>query len=246
MGSEATWEKARAKRLQFSGLLDSLPPDESLATHLVRAAKTRAGMRELFGGLTDDEVVALAYDLDFWARGEQVPPRTPWQLCVALAGRGFGKTWMGARWAIEKAREGKTIGALVGPTSGDVRDTMVRGSSGILALSPPWFMPIYQPSNRRLTWPNGVYAICYSADKPDRLRGPNVGWAWGDEPASWKHEMAAVDQLPLVLRIGTKERPPQLLLTGTPRPLKKLKELIYSDGEGTVVKPGVVLRTGSR
>jgi phage terminase large subunit-like protein len=83
--------------------------------------------------------------------------------CLALAGRGFGKTWMGARWAITKAREGKTIGALVGPTAADVRDTMIRGSSGILALSPPWFMPVYEPSKRRVT---GRTASTRSATRP--------------------------------------------------------------------------------
>jgi phage terminase large subunit-like protein len=154
-----------------------------------------------------------------------------------LAGRGFGKTWAGARWAITKAREARSIGALIGPTAADVRDTMIRGQSGILALSPPWFMPVYEPSKRRVTWPNGIYAVCYSADKPDRLRGPNTGWVWGDEPATWKHEMAAVKQIPLFNRIGTKQRPPQTLLTGTPRPLKALEELLFeTDSRGTSPK----------
>jgi phage terminase large subunit-like protein len=114
---------------------------------------------------------------------------------------------------------------------------MIRGPSGILAVSPPWFMPVFEPSKRRLTWPNGVYATCFSADKPDRLRGPNTGWVWGDEPASWKHEMAGLDQIPLFNRIGTKLRPPQTLLTGTPKPFAKLQALIE--------KAGTVLITGS-
>lgn len=238
MPSAVAWAEVTEKRLDLSGsFVGNLGPEDSIAGAMVRRAKTPDGLRRLFGGLTDDEVETLVYDLDFWARRQQIPPSSLWEVCVALAGRGFGKTWMGARWVISKAREGKSLGALVGPTAADVRDTMIRGSSGILALSPPWFMPVYEPSKRRVTWPNGVYAVCYSADKPDRLRGPNCGWSWGDEPASWKHEMAALDQLPLVLRIGTKARPPQMLLTGTPRPIKKLAELIE--------KPGTVLVTGS-
>lgn len=229
---------------RFSVLVDQLAPDESPAAFLVKQARTQQGLARLFGRLTHPEVETLVHDLDFWARREQMPPAS-FTTCFILAGRGFGKTWSGARWVIQKAREAKTIGALIGPTAADVRDTMIRGSSGILALSPPWFMPVYEPSKRRVTWPNGVYAICYSADKPDRLRGPNCGWAWGDEPASWKHEMAALDQLPMVLRIGTAANPPQLLLTGTPRPLRKLEELLFSDAETKALRPGVVLRTGS-
>ncbi|WP_338865543.1 terminase large subunit domain-containing protein [Myxococcus stipitatus] len=232
------------RRSRFSVLVDQLSPDESPASFLVKQARTRQGLARLFGRLTHPEVETLVHDLDFWARREQMPPAA-FATCFIMAGRGFGKTWSGARWVIQKAREAKTIGALIGPTAADVRDTMIRGSSGILALSPPWFMPVYEPSKRRVTWPNGVYAICYSADKPDRLRGPNCGWAWGDEPASWKHEMAALDQLPMVLRIGTAANPPQLLLTGTPRPLRKLEALLFSDAEAKVLRPGVVLRTGS-
>lgn len=243
MPTPEAWDKAREKRLEWTKIAAELGPEESVASSMVTRAKSREGLLRLFGSLTDPEVESLVFDLDFWARRQQIPPltiadgRTPWENCVALAGRGFGKTWMGARWAIKKAQEGKTIGALIGPTAADVRDTMIRGSSGILAVSAPWFMPTYEPSKRRLTWPNGVYALCYSADKPDRLRGPNTGWVWGDEPATWKHEMAALDQIPLFNRIGSRAYPPQVLLTGTPRPLKKLEELIK--------RPSSVLVTGS-
>lgn len=237
MPSGEAWDRAREKRLEWSKVAGELAPEESLASHMVKRAGSREGLLRLFGSLTDPDVEALVFDLDFWTRRQQIPPASSWEVCLALAGRGFGKTYMGSRWSITKAKEGKTIGALIGPTAADVRDTMIRGSSGILALSPPWFMPVYEPSKRRVTWPNGYYALCYSADKPDRLRGPNTGWVWGDEPASWKHEMAALDQIPLFNRIGTKANPPQTLLTGTPRPLKKLEALIK--------KPSTVLVTGS-
>jgi phage terminase large subunit-like protein len=237
MPTDAAWNQARSKLIEWAGVAEKLGPEDSVASFMVQRAASREGILRLFGSMSDPEVESLVFDLDFWARRQQIPPRGLWETCITLAGRGFGKTWMGARWVHTKAKEGKTIGALVGPTAADVRDTMIRGSSGILALAPPWFMPVYEPSKRRITWPNGVYALCYSADKPDRLRGPNTGWVWGDEPASWKHEMAALDQIPLFNRIGSRERPPQTLLTGTPRPLKKLEALIQ--------KPSSILVTGS-
>lgn len=237
MPSEAGFDLAHRKRLDWSGVLEKLGPDESPASFMVARAASREGIQRLFGDLTHTEVEGLVYDLDFWARKQQVPPSTNWSTCVVLAGRGFGKTWCGARWVIRKAMEGKQLGALIGPVAADVRDTMIRGPSGILALSPPWFVPEYQSTSGRLTWPNGVYAKCFSADKYERLRGPNTGWVWGDEPATWKHEMAALRQIPLFNRIGTRKNPPQTFLTGTPRPLKELEALIS--------KPDTVLLTGS-
>ena len=58
---------------------------------------------------------------------------------------------------------------------------MVEGESGILAISPAEARPIYEPSKRRLTWPNGAIATTYSADEPERLRGPQHDRAWCDE-----------------------------------------------------------------
>jgi len=38
----------------------------------------------------------------------------------------------------------------------DARNVMVEGASGILAISPDRERPLYEPSKRRLTWPNGA------------------------------------------------------------------------------------------
>ena len=58
---------------------------------------------------------------------------------------------------------------------------MVEGESGILATSRDRARPIYEPSKRRLTWPNGAIATTYSADEPERLRGPQHSLSWCDE-----------------------------------------------------------------
>ncbi len=68
------------------------------------------------------------------------------------------------------------------PTAAAIRNVMIEGQSGILAISPPWFRPVYAPSLQKLTWPNGVIAECFSADEPERLRGPEHDHAWIDEP----------------------------------------------------------------
>jgi phage terminase large subunit-like protein len=116
---------------------------------------------------------------------------------------------------------------LIGQTKADVRDTMVEvGDSSILKISPPWFMPEYEPSKRRLTWPNGVQGIIYSGDEPDQLRGPQHAKAWLDEPAKFKYPQDTWDNLEMGLRVGDN---PQAVVTTTPRPIKIIKNLVADD-----------------
>ncbi len=114
--------------------------------------------------------------------------------------------------------------ALVAPTAADARDVMVEGESGILACSPPSFRPNYEPSKRRLTWPNGAMATTYSADEPDRLRGPQHDLAWADELAAWK-QPDTWDMLQFGLRLG---KDPRCIVTTTPRPVRLVRELMQS------------------
>lgn len=167
------------------------------------------------------------------ARSEQRPPADDewdtWNLC---AGRGFGKTRTGAEWAIGQAR---TLGrgALVGPTAADVRDIMVEGESGILACARTGFRPEYQPSKRRLVYPNGSVQHCYSADEPERLRGPQHHYAWADELAAWRYIQYAWDMLQMGLRLGEH---PRACVTTTPRPLPLIKALVKDKERVRTVK----------
>ena len=140
-----------------------------------------------------------------------------------LAGRGWGKTKAGAEWVRKRAsahRFGRI--ALIGATAADVRDVMIEGESGILAVCSPAQRPAYEPSKRRLTWPNGTIATAYSADEPDRLRGPQHSDAWCDEICAWRYP-EAWDQLRFGLRLGTD---PRAVVTTTPRPTRLVRELL--------------------
>lgn len=125
--------------------------------------------------LTDQEAEALLYDWDFNARPKQLEgmKTTDWFMWLILAGRGFGKTRTGAemvRWQIEKLNR-RRIG-IISPTTADLRDVIVEGESGIINVFPPWNQPVYEPTKRRITWPNGAIASLYSSEEPERLRGP--------------------------------------------------------------------------
>jgi phage terminase large subunit-like protein len=164
------------------------------------------------------------------ARPNQRPPEGPWSIWYFEAGRGSGKTEAGAQWIRWKAEQKGKNGrfALVAPTAADARDVMVEGPSGIIAVSPPWFLPEYSPSKRRLVWPNGAIAITYSADEPERLRGPQHTDAWCDELCSWR-DPAAWDMLMMGLRLRKGGHEPQAFISTTPKPLpwtRRIKRMI--------------------
>jgi phage terminase large subunit-like protein len=165
------------------------------------------------------------------SRSEQRPPQDDeWDNWLLLAGRGFGKTRTGAEWAIEQART-QARGALVGATAADTRDILVEGESGIMACAPVSFRPVYEPSKRRVTYPNGAVQTLYSADEPDRLRGPQHHYAWLDELAAWRRLQYAWDMLQMGLRLGAH---PRACITTTPRPLPLVKHLVKSERSAVV------------
>ncbi len=147
-------------------------------------------------------LAAAAYDWRFWARPEQLEPAGAWRTWLLRSGRGAGKTRAGAEWVRAKVEAG-IYGRLhlVGRTEADVRETMVEGPSGLLTVSPAHLRPRYRPRLRRLEWSNGALALLYSAEEPDRLRGPQCEAAWLDELAAWSYP-AAYDNLMFGLRLG--------------------------------------------
>lgn len=148
-----------------------------------------------------------------------------------LGGRGAGKTRALAEWVIEQQAAGKRRIALVAPTAADTRNVLVEGPSGVMACAPAYSQPVYNPSLRRLTWSNGAVATLYSADEPERLRGPQHDAAAVDELAAWRRP-EAWDQLMFGLRLGDK---PKCVIATTPRPVKVLKDLLAREGRDVVV-----------
>ena len=156
--------------------------------------------RNILAALSPGEARALLYDWSFWARPTQLPPPGDWRVWLLLAGRGFGKTRTGAE--LIRARVAALTArrlALVAPTAADARNVIVEGESGLLAVSPPWDRPRYEPSKRRLTWPNGC-----------------------DELGSWRYP-EAWDMLMFGLRLVDD---PRVVVTTTPRPTKLIRALI--------------------
>lgn len=153
-------------------------------------------------------------------RPDQIIPDGSWSVWLALAGRGWGKTRTGAE-AVREWSENFNRIALIAPTKGDAREIMVEGESGILAVFPRERPARYIANRYRLEFPSGAFGTIYTADEPDRLRGPQHTKLWADEVAVWKYP-EAFDMAMFGLRLGSS---PQAVLTTTPKPTKLIKEL---------------------
>ena len=198
---------------------------------------------------TTERLAFLKFHWPFWARSSQLAPPGDWSNWLILAGRGFGKTRTGAEWVRANmcgdtpltAGRWRHI-AVIAETAADARDVMVgdgkansdpKAGSGLLQIHPRHYRPTYEPSKRRLTWPNGVVASIYNGTEPDQLRGPQHDAAWCDELAKWQYAQEAWDQLQFGLRTGIN---PQVCITTTPRPISLLKQIIGDPG--TIVTRG--------
>ena len=185
----------------------------------------RAERLKRLGRLTPEQATALRYRWEFWARPNQLPPlefkngtKTYW---LVKAGRGFGKTRIGAEMVRGWARDFRYVN-LIGATVDDARDIMVEGESGILAICPRDERPIYQKGERKLKWPSGCVSLIFTADEPERLRGKQHEKLWADEIAAWRYK-ESWDQAQFGLRLGPL---PQSVITSTPKPTELVRELV--------------------
>ena len=211
----------------------------------MKNSSTRSDLRKHLLKLPLHILNELEHDWQIWARDDQLPPpledeanncgdEPPWHIWLLLGGRGAGKTRAGAEWvramALGKgpiATEPARRIALVGETLGDVRRTMIEGESGLLAIHPDHERPQFEPSKRRLTWPNGTIAELFSAEDPEGLRGPQFMAAWCDELCKWHRAEETWDMLQFALRLGDT---PRQVVTTTPRPTSLLRRLIQDQG----------------
>lgn len=211
-----------------------VPPDDLRAALVACMARPAAAQRFL-SEIGEAGAQRLLTDWELWARPDQLPPATaangaPWSTWLVLGGRGAGKTRAGAEWVRGLALgrppfAERPVGriALVAETMADVREVMVEGVSGLLSIHPDGERPAWEPTRRRLVWPNGAVAQGFSAEDPESLRGPQFEAAWLDELAKWRRGQATFDMLQFGLRLGDQ---PRQMITTTPRPSALLRRLL--------------------
>ena len=189
------------------------------------AALSDRERRAVLSTLSPDELQALQFAWSLWARPDQLPPSGDWRTWLLLGGRGSGKTRSSAeatRAEIEAGRR-RAIG-LIGPTA----DTLRRDqAAALLEISAPWCRAVHEPSQRRLTWPNGSVAYLLSSEEPDRIRGLNLDWAWGDELTSWANPEETWSNLQFALRVsGPTSANPAAVISTTPKRDPLLKRIM--------------------
>ena len=169
------------------------------------------------------------------------PGGEPWRTWALVAGRGYGKTRAGAEWIWARVREAKAFGtvtsdcplriALVGASMDEVARVMVEGESGLLATARCDEAPRWLRSRGLLIFPGGAEAHAFSAERPDKLRGPQHHFAWCDELAKWPPSTGSGQSkadstwvnLMMGLRLGER---PRTIVTTTPRPVPALKRVL--------------------
>lgn len=196
------------------------------------------GLEELLAQLPPDKLAFLGWQqrwLDT-ARVQQIPPEDGWTECGFMAGRGFGKTRVGAEWLGRVAFEDPQAlpRCVVAPTQNDVRYTCFEGVSGLLNVIPPECVSDYNRTDLILTLTTGAMIRGFSAEKSARLRGPEHADAWCDEIAAWgKDAVDTLDMLKFGLRIGPG---PRLLWTSTPKPVEIVRRLTTDKPQRIIVR----------
>lgn len=166
------------------------------------------------------------------ARPEQLCPQGgDWVNWLFLAGRGSGKTRSVAEetWYQCSIRP-NTRWAYVAPTSNDLRRTVFEGESGLLACTPKEALrggsvaKAYNRSLFELYFSNGSVIQGFSAEQPNRLRGPQFHACSAEELAAWDDGApdAAWDILDLAVRLPPF---PRFLIATTPRPIPLIRKL---------------------
>ena len=195
--------------------------------------------REQLMSLSKEDLLFLTWQAKWHAtaRPQQLPPEGDWSEWGLQAGRGFGKTRVGAEWLGKQAyRDPDHLPrAVIAPTLNDVRFTCFEGHSGLLSLIPPELVADYNKTNLQITLLNGATIRGFSAEEPERLRGPQFADAWCDELAAWGRDEDTWDMLMFGLRLGPH---PRVVWTSTPKPRTLVRKL-------TEPKKGRVIIRGS-
>lgn len=211
-------------------------PNEDMSNADLLAQMPEADREKVLEGMTDDQMAALQWDPDFWLRPSQLAlVDSPAWMTVALAGRGWGKSHV-LSIAIHKyaMKYPNRRLLLVGRTTSDVRDVMIYGASGIMSIINPDERPTYNPATRKLLWPNGTIALCYSAERPDALRGIQAHASFCDEVAAYRSNPGAglanaFDQVKLLTRLPFAEDPNfrnQIFVATTPKRVPMILDIV--------------------
>lgn len=217
------------------------------------AALTDEELRTLFRSMKQGDLARLLHTWSFWARPKQDPDLHDIQhrALFLLGGRGAGKTIAGANRIRRRVEAGARSIAIVGPTLREIERYQIKGdggSDGILTVFPRERAPDYKPHKQIMFFHrpecrgcpsaeacNGAIAYINSAEDPE-FRGPNLDTVWMDEPAKFRYLTTLWGNIEMATRLRGRI-PLEIILTGTPLPLRLFRELIADEETVTVLMP---------
>lgn len=146
-------------------------------------------------------------------------PSPDWQVWLYCGGRGVGKTWAGAHWAIEMALSApKTDVGVCSPNFAQLQRVCFNGNSGIIQQAEPGDIESYNKNDVIIYMRNGSRILGFSAENPDSVLGSNLTYAWLDELTSFQNDEFYTRGLLPALRIPRADGgPPRMMVTTTPR-----------------------------
>lgn len=199
---------------------------------MISAVPTRAELEKL----SDQDLVAMVWRAEWQAKAHphQVEPEGDWwTIWLTLAGRGAGKSYGGMQnvgwWSYQNVKSRQLVSA---PTSGDLRDVIFEGQSGLMNVIPPELVRDYNRSLHEILLTNSSLIKGIPGSEPERFRGPEWGRVHLDEFAAFQYDREAFDMIMFSLRLGDH---PRMVITTTPKPKPMIRELLKREGKDVVV-----------
>lgn len=193
---------------------------------------TRPGPFAVAAGLFEQgaTVRAKSWTPEFYQRR----PEGDWGYWLLVAGRGTGKSDTGAFDMVRHVREDPAClrgpiphrMSIIAPTLGDAVEACWKAPAGI-SVHEPRARLVTTKGGTIIRFPDSSEAKLFGTFTPEdmeRLRaGGNRCRVWAEELATWRHLDEAWEQMMLGLRMGPS---PRVVVTTTPKPRKKLKDLL--------------------
>lgn len=224
-----------SKRKALLRKIEALPPEQQEKFREMFARQAAAKPFYCTRGRTCDGNPHEGFPYQHARSDQWAPEGRPghdWRHWISMSGRGGGKTQTGSAYSLELSKRMRRLG-IIAPTAADLRTTIAEGPSGLIRTCERAGKPgVYEPSKRKFTFASGAEVLLFSAEEPDRLRGSQVEFWWGDEPAHWAQVEEVWEQMNFTLRLGTE---PHVLLTTTPLATKWMKEMV-ADPRSRVVR----------
>lgn len=178
----------------------------------------------------------LKYEWDLWALDHQRDPGPEYPVSIHIGGRGSGKTFGQAQAVREAVCRGVKRINFVGRTAKSVREVMVTGETGIIAVFPRHQKPEFISSQSLVRFHTGAEAFLHTSEEPMSIQGNNSEYTWIDEFSTFGRNAEAVwTQVNYANRVGSN---PLIRITTNSMPeCDFLKELItHASSNGVHVR----------